>query len=100
GTPPELSTTQVGILGDQTVRGAAGRRLLVGEGAIGVGVQCMVNVGMVVSNIANMGISINSAVNSGFCGRINRQGPVNKVTGVFDALCTVDIGGAIAYMSQ
>ena len=25
---------------------------------------------------------------------------VNQVTGVFDALCTVDIGGAIAYMSQ
>ena len=55
---------------------------------------------MVVANIANMGISINSAVNSGFYGRVNRQGPINKVTGVFDALCTVDIGGAIAYMSQ
>ena len=100
GVPPELSTTQIGLLGDQTVRGNAGRRLLVGEGAIGVGVQCGVNIGMVVANIANMGISINSAVNSGFCGRINRQGPINKVTGVFDALCTVDIGGAIAYMSQ
>ena len=40
-----------------------------------------VNVCMVVANIANMGISINSAVNSGFCGRVNRQGPINKVSG-------------------
>ena len=99
GVPPQLTTSKVSVLGDQTVRGNP-RRLLVGEGPIGVGVQCGVNVGMVVANIANMGISINSAVNSGFCGRINRQGPINKVTGVFDALCTVDIGGAIAYMSQ
>ena len=55
---------------------------------------------MVVANLANMGISINSAVNSGQCGRVNLDGPINKVTGIFTALCTVDIGGAIAYMSQ
>jgi len=98
GVPPQLTTTKISVLGDQTVRD--GRRLLIGEGPIGVGVQCGVNVGMVVANLANMGISINSAVNSGFCGRVNLKGPINKVTGVFSALCTVDIGGAIAYMSQ
>ena len=73
---------------------------MIGQGPVGNGVQCMVDVGMVVSNLANMGLSINSAVNSGFCGRQNGEGPINKVTGLFDALCTVDIGGAIAYMSQ
>ena len=98
GVPPQLTTSQISVLGDQTVRG--GRRLLIGQGAVGNGVQCGVNVGMVVANLANMGLSINSAVNSGYCGRVNRQGPINKVSGLFSALCTVDIGGAIAYMSQ
>ena len=89
------------LTGDQTVRGGVdGRRLLIGQGPVGNGVQCAVDVGVVVANIANMGISINSAVNSGFCGRNLIKGPINKVTGIFDALCTVDIGGAIAYMSQ
>ena len=98
GVPPQLTTTKISVLGDQTVRD--GRRLLIGEGPIGVGVQCGVNVGMVVANLANMGLSINSAVNSGQCGRVSLNGPLNKVTGIFTALCTVDIGGAIAYMSQ
>lgn len=36
----------LGVLGDQTVRGAApGRRLLIGEGTIGNGVQCGIDVG-------------------------------------------------------
>eukprot|EP00439_Symbiodinium_sp_Y106_P004841 s7018_g1.t1 len=55
---------------------------------------------MVVANLANMGISINSAVNSGHCGRVGLNSHFNKDTGVMSALCTVDIGGAIAYMSQ
>ncbi|CAE7667886.1 unnamed protein product, partial [Symbiodinium necroappetens] len=97
GVPPQLTTTKISVLGDQTVRD--GRRLI-GQGPIGVGVQCGVDVGMVVANLANMGISINSAVNSGQCGRVSLNGPINKVTGIFSALCTVDIGGAIAYMSQ
>ena len=98
GVPPQLTTTKISVLGDQTVRD--GRRLLVGQGPIGVGVQCGVDVGMVVANLANMGISINSAVNSGQCGRVLLNWHFNKVTGIFSALCTVDIGGAIAYMSQ
>ena len=44
------------MLGDQTVRTPeTGRRLLIGEGTIGNGVQCGVDVGMVAANIANMG---------------------------------------------
>ncbi|OLQ02780.1 Adenylate cyclase 1 [Symbiodinium microadriaticum] len=98
GVPPQVTTTKISVIGDQTVRD--GRRLLAGQGPIGVGVQCGVDVSMVVANLANMGMSINSAVNSGQCGRVSLNGPINKVTGIFSALCTVDIGGAIAYMSQ
>ena len=50
GTPPQLTTTKISVLGDQTVRG--GRRLLIGEGPVGNGVQCGVDVGMVAANIA------------------------------------------------
>ena len=80
GVPPQLTTTKISVLGDQTVRD--GRRLLIGQGPIGVGVQCGVDVGMVVANLANMGISINSAVNSGQCGRVSLDGPINKVAGL------------------
>ena len=46
------------MLGDQTVRTPeAGRRLLIGEGPVGNGVQCGVDVGMVAANIANIGAS-------------------------------------------
>ena len=97
GTPPQLTTTQISVLGDQTVRG---RRLLIGEGTIGNGVQCMVDVGMVASNIANMGLAINSAVNSGNCNWQSLHSPLNKLKGIPEALCTVDIGGAVAYIGQ
>ena len=83
GVPPQLTTTKISVLGDQTVRD--GRRLLVGQGPIGVGVQCGVDVGMVVANLANMGISINSAVNTGHCGRGGPGGldsHFNKVAGL------------------
>ncbi|CAE7417095.1 yvaG [Symbiodinium sp. CCMP2592] len=96
-TPPSLTTTKISVLGDQTVRE---RRLLIGEGTVGNGVQCAVDVGMVAANIANMGISIFQAVESGNCGRLSLQSPINKLTGIPEALCTVDIGGAVAYISQ
>ena len=80
GVPPQLTTTKISVLGDQTVRD--GRRLMIGQGPIGNGVQCGVDVGMVVANLANMGISINSAVNSGQCGRVSLNGPINKVAGL------------------
>mmetsp|Transcript_23053 Transcript_23053/g.47436 ORF Transcript_23053/g.47436 Transcript_23053/m.47436 type:complete len:491 (+) Transcript_23053:62-1534(+) len=99
-TPPSLTTTKISVLGDQTVRGLPGRRLLIGEGAIGNGVQCGIDVGMVVTNIANMGLAINGAVNSGMCGWKAKASPLNKLTGIPEALCTVDIGGAVTYISQ
>ncbi|CAJ1441302.1 unnamed protein product [Effrenium voratum] len=97
GTPPQLTTTQISVLGDQTVRG---RRLLIGEGPVGNGIQCGVDVGMVAANIANMGLAINSAVNSGNCNWQSLHSPLNKLKGIPEALCTVDIGGAVAYVGQ
>ena len=84
GVPPQVTTTKISVIGDQTVRD--GRRLLAGQGPIGVGVQCGVDVSMVVANLANMGMSINSAVNSGQCGRVSLNGPINKVAGLVVAL--------------
>ncbi|CAK9081231.1 unnamed protein product [Durusdinium trenchii] len=101
-TPPALTTTKISVLGDQTVRGAApGRRLLIGEGTIGNGVQCGIDVGMVAANIANMGLAINKAVNVNRCGKFaTEKQPLNVLKGIPDALCTVDIAGAVAYISQ
>eukprot|EP00913_Durusdinium_trenchii_P007444 g6998.t1 len=101
-TPPALTTTKISVLGDQTVRGAApGRRLLIGEGTIGNGVQCGIDVGMVAANIANMGLAINKAVNVNRCGKFATETlPLNVLKGIPDALCTVDIAGAVAYISQ
>ena len=96
-TPPSLTTTKISVLGDQTVRG---RRLLIGEGAVGNGVQCGVDVGMVAANIANMGIAINKAVNVNKCKASTFRSPIAVFKGIPQALCTVDIGGAVAYIGQ
>eukprot|EP00438_Fugacium_kawagutii_P002891 Skav214399 [mRNA] locus=scaffold2495:56279:63358:+ [translate_table: standard] len=96
-TPPSLTTTQISVLGDQTVRG---RRLLIGEGAVGNGVQCGVDVGMVAANIANMGLAINKAVNINKCKASTFRSPLNVFKGIPQSLCTVDIGGAVAYIGQ
>ena len=74
-TPPSLTTTKISVLGDQTVRG--GRRLLIGEGPVGNGVQCGVDVGMVAANIANMGLAINKAVNVNKCKASTFRSPLN-----------------------
>eukprot|EP00438_Fugacium_kawagutii_P027441 Skav208092 [mRNA] locus=scaffold1681:97420:99062:- [translate_table: standard] len=89
--------TQISVLGDQTVRG---RRLLIGEGAVGNGVQCGVDVGMVAANIANMGLAINKAVNINKCKKSTFRTPLNVFKGIPQSLCTVDIGGAVAYIGQ
>ncbi|CAE8629013.1 unnamed protein product [Polarella glacialis] len=59
GPPPSLSTSRISELGDQTL--SKGRRLLIGEGTVGNGIQCMVDVEFVLENIANMGLAINAA---------------------------------------
>ena len=98
GTPPQLTTTKISVLGDQTVQDS--RRLLVGEGAVGNGVQCGVDVGMVAANIANMGLAINKAVNVNKCKASTFRSPLNVFKGIPETLCTVDIGGAVAYIGE
>ena len=98
GTPPQLTTTKVSVLGDQTVRDS--RRLLIGEGAVGNGVQCGVDVGMVAANIANMGLAINKAVNVHKCKASTFRSPLNVFKGIPETLCTIDIGGAVAYIGE
>merc|ERR1712039_910755 len=73
-----------------------GRRLVIGEGAVGDGVQCGVDVSIVAENLANLGLAINQAVNSANCKPENWRGN----DGLVRSLCTVDIGGAIAYFAQ
>eukprot|EP00439_Symbiodinium_sp_Y106_P066178 s3446_g10.t1 len=68
------------------------RKLLIGEGYIGNDIQCAVDVGLVATNIANMGLAINSAVRSGNC--------QNKVLPKREALCTVDVGRAVSFFAQ
>ncbi|CAE7560705.1 yvaG [Symbiodinium natans] len=84
---------RVSTFGDQTYNDYfLSRKLLIGEGEIGNDIQCAVDVGMVASNIAHMGLAINSAVNSGSCQHLSLP--------LREALCTVDIGNAVAYFLQ
>ena len=55
---------------------------------------------MVAANIANMGIAINKAVNVNKCKASTFRSPLNVVKGLQESLCTVDIGGAVAYIGQ
>jgi len=96
--PPALPTTKISELGDQTLGGhAPGRRLLIGQGAVGNGVQCGVDVSIVAENLANLGLAINQAAHSTNCQKKNWRG---KAGSLVRSLCTIDIGGAIAYFSQ
>jgi len=96
--PPALPTTKISELGDQTLGGRAPRRrLVIGEGAVGNGVQCGVDVSIVVENLANLGLAINQAVHSANCQKKNWKGSGGSLA---RSLCTVDIGGAIAYFAQ
>eukprot|EP00930_Biecheleria_cincta_P051301 TRINITY_DN3645_c0_g1_i1.p1 TRINITY_DN3645_c0_g1~~TRINITY_DN3645_c0_g1_i1.p1 ORF type:complete len:532 (+),score=98.40 TRINITY_DN3645_c0_g1_i1:94-1689(+) len=109
--PPALPTTKISELGDQTLHGKytgrllqdamAGRRLEIAQGAVGNGIQCIVDVSMVAENLADVGLAINQAVNNGFdyCSSKQWDTTANK-NGLLQALCTVDIGGVIAYLAQ
>ncbi|CAK9000861.1 Uncharacterized protein SCF082_LOCUS6683 [Durusdinium trenchii] len=96
-TPVPLSTTEISQLGDTSLKG---RRLLIGQGEVGNGVQCAVDVGMVAANLANLGMAINKAVNVHDCKKSTFKRPLNVLKGIPEAWCTVDIGGAVAYISQ
>jgi len=96
--PPALPTTKISELGDQTLGGHAPvRRLVIGQGAVGNGVQCGVDVSIVAENLANLGLAINQAAHSTNCQKKNWKGKAGSLT---RSLCTIDIGGAIAYFSQ
>merc|ERR1719277_2738956 len=67
-TPPALPTSKISELGDQTLGGHfTGRRLLIGQGAVGNGVQCGVDVSIAAENLGNLGLAINQAVHSTNC---------------------------------
>merc|ERR1719277_1050390 len=96
--PPALPTTKISELGDQTLGDhAPERRLVIGQGAVGNGVQCGVDVSIVAENIADLGLAINQAAHSTNCQKQNWAGESGSLV---RSLCTVDIGGAIAYFSQ
>ncbi|CAE8639036.1 unnamed protein product [Polarella glacialis] len=81
--------------------GVSGLVSALGElSGLGNGIQCMVDVEFVLENIANMGLAINGAANAPSCKKKSLDSKLNKKTGLPSALCTVDIGGAIAYFGQ
>ena len=77
-----------------------GRRLFIGTGIGGMGVQCAVDVGFIVDNIYDSIFFIQQAVNLDSCSKNVRYGPYNYLTGVPEAACAMDIAGAIAWISQ
>jgi len=76
------------------------RRLFVGTGIGGMGVQCGVDVGFIVDNIYDTIFYIQRAVQLNTCTKHVRYGPYNYLTGVPEAACALDIAGAIAWISQ
>lgn len=72
------------------------RRLVIGEGYVGNGIQCGVDVSVVAENLAQMGLALNEAVNSPMC----NPGNFPNTDGLVQSICTIDIGGAITYLSQ
>ncbi|CAE7578800.1 BETAC-AD [Symbiodinium natans] len=77
-----------------------GRRLFIGSGIGGMGVQCAVDVGFIVDNIYDSIFFIQQAANLDYCSKNVRYGPYNYLTGVPEAACAMDIAGAIAWITQ
>mmetsp|Transcript_77499 Transcript_77499/g.136703 ORF Transcript_77499/g.136703 Transcript_77499/m.136703 type:complete len:681 (-) Transcript_77499:172-2214(-) len=78
----------------------AARRLFLGTGKGGVAVQCVVDVGQIISNIGNMAYFIDNAANSPSCSLDARFSTMNRETGLPNSNCAVDISGAIAFFLQ
>lgn len=76
------------------------RRLFIGTGIGGMGVQCGVDVGFIADNIYDTIFYIQQAVQLDTCSKRTRYGPYNYLTGVPEAACVLDIAGAIAWISQ
>lgn len=97
---------RVNTLGEPGIRmsrvGNSGpdRRLFIGTGIGGMGVQCGVDVGFIADNIYDTIFHIQQAVQLDTCSKRTRYGPYNYLTGVPEAACALDIAGAIAWISQ
>mmetsp|Transcript_13331 Transcript_13331/g.25091 ORF Transcript_13331/g.25091 Transcript_13331/m.25091 type:complete len:640 (+) Transcript_13331:80-1999(+) len=89
-----------GIMMSQAGRQDAGRRLFIGSGIGGMGVQCAVDIGFVVDNIYDSIFFIQQAARLDFCSKNVRYGPYNYITGVPEAACAFDVAGAIAWITQ
>ncbi|CAK9009884.1 Beta-adaptin-like protein C [Durusdinium trenchii] len=76
------------------------RRLFMGAGLMGTGVQCGVDIGFIVDNIYDTIFYIQQAVSISSCSKHTRYGPYNYLTGVPEAACAMDISGAIAWITQ
>lgn len=109
--PPALPTSKISELGDQTLLGkytgrllqnaSEGRRLEIAQGAVGNGIMCMVDVSLAAENLADMGLALDQAINNGFDYCASKTwSTTNNDNGLLQALCTVDIGGIIAYLAQ
>lgn len=76
------------------------RRLFMGAGLMGTGVQCGVDIGFIVDNIYDTIFYIQQAVSISSCSKHTRYGPYNYLTGVPEAACAMDISGAIAWITR
>ncbi|CAJ1337665.1 unnamed protein product [Effrenium voratum] len=76
------------------------RRLFIGSGIGGTGVQCGVDVGFIVDNIYDTIFFIQQGVNLNMCNKNVRFGPYSYLTGVPEAACAMDIAGAVAWITQ
>merc|ERR1712176_416965 len=99
-----LPTSQISQLGVHrrlmNHTAAKERRLVVGEGTIGNGIQCGVDVSLVAENLADFGLAINEAAESGMCDASYWSSDVPNLGSLTQSVCAVDIAGAIAYFAQ
>ena len=77
-----------------------GRRLFMGSGFAGMGVQCSVDVGFIITNLYKYIFFIQRAAHLNFCDKNVRYGPYDYLTGVPEAACAMDATGAIAWITQ
>ena len=93
---PTPAMSQVGV----SDMAPPARRLFIGSGIGGMGVQCGVDVGFIVDNIYDTVFYIQQAVQLNSCTKRVRYGAYNYLTGVPEAACALDIAGAIAWITQ
>ena len=78
----------------------ASRRLFMGSGVAGMGVQCAVDVGFIIENLYKYIFFVQRAARLNFCDKNIRYGPYDYLTGVPEAACAMDATGSIAWLTQ